>query len=118
MRGITVGWTSLERPDATAGVARGAFRPGPGYELVEPVFRLFAEAQGETPAHPTDESKLARYRAARDRLGLALHAPDGALVPTTGIHVADFRAERGAEAIEIEVGVADAAALAAIVGGR
>lgn len=114
MGGITVGWTSLEHRDAGAGVARGAFRPGPGYELVEPIFRLYAEAQGGKPAGPADETKLARYHAARDRLGLTLHAPKGDVVATRALHVADFRAERGPHAIELEVSAADPAAWAVI----
>jgi hypothetical protein len=116
MHGVTVGWSALEARDPTMGVASGAFRPGPGYELVEPVFRLYTDAQGETSAQPHDSVKLARYYAARDRLGLTLQAPDGSDVATQAIHVADFRREGGPEAIELEVIAADPAAWAAIEG--
>ena len=82
MRGVTVGWSSLEHLDEGMSLAHGAFRPGDGYDLVEPVFRLFAEAVGDPPREPADDAKLARYHAARDRLGLTLHAPNGSVVPT------------------------------------
>lgn len=116
MFGVTVGWSALEARDPAMGVASGTFRPGPGYELVEPVFRLFADAQGATSAQPTDEAMLARYHEARDRLALTLHAPDSAPIATRSIHVADLRRDGGAKAIELEVIAATPAAWAAIAG--
>ena len=107
MRGVTVGWSSLEHLDEGMSLAHGAFRPGDGYDLVEPVFRLFAEAVGDPPREPADDAKLARYHAARDRLGLTLHAPNGSVVPTGFIHILDFRPEGGKDALEIQVQLRD-----------
>lgn len=110
MRNVTVGWSDLENRDSAMGVASGPFRSGPGYELVQPVFRLFAEATGDAPTTPVDEAKLARYYAARDRLGLALQAPDGTVIPTQAVHIVDFTPELGADAIQVEVFTASAVA--------
>ena len=64
MSGVIVGRSELETRDAArSGVARGAFRPGLGYELAEPVFALFDSA-GDDP------EALARYRKAREALRL------------------------------------------------
>ncbi len=106
MRNVTVGWSDLAEHDAAMGVAAGNFRPGPGYELVQPVFRLFAEATGDAPAKSVDEAKLARYYAARDRLALELHAADGSVIPTKTIHIVDFASEVGPDALELEIVVA------------
>jgi hypothetical protein len=110
-RGVTVGWSDLERQDEAAGVAAGALRPGPGYDLVQPIFQLYAEAGGDG-ARPADEAKLARYHAARERLGLTLHAPSGAELPADAIHVLDHTAREGPEALEVEVRLSDPAAWA------
>lgn len=118
MRGVTVGWSSLEHLDDGMGVAHGAFRPADGYDLVEPIFRLYAEAVGDPPREPADEAKLARYFAARDRLGLTLHAPNGSVVPTGWIDIHDFRPEGGDDAIEIMAQLLDQDAWWSAVGGR
>ena len=44
LHGIVVGYSDLEHVDPVLGVARGRFRPGVGYDLVQPIFRLFTEA--------------------------------------------------------------------------
>lgn len=106
MRNVTIGWSDLDNRDATMGAASGAFRPGPGYDLVQPVFRLFAEAQGDGQPESTDNAKLTRYHAARDRLGLSLHTRDGVLIPTEFVHIIDFTAEHGPDALELQVAVA------------
>ncbi|MCH7474828.1 MAG: hypothetical protein IIA27_09155 [Gemmatimonadetes bacterium] len=72
LQGITIGHTELEHPDATKGVARGSFHPATDYQLVQDVFRLYAEAVPERPGKVTDPKKLERYYRARDALGLAL----------------------------------------------
>ena len=118
MRNVTIGWSELETRDAGMGAASGAFRPGPGYELVQPVFRLFAEAQRNGPAASPDQAKLARYYAARDRLGLSLHTLDGALIPTEFIHIADFTAEHGPEALELQVAAASSRGWRALTGSE
>jgi hypothetical protein len=103
MHGVIVGHSELERRDATARRAWGRFRPGLGYELVQPVFRLFSEAVPMPGGEPLDEDKLARYHAARDKLGLELLDESGRRVETSAIHIADYTKERGTEAIELEV---------------
>jgi hypothetical protein len=116
MRDVTIGWSDLEARDRGMGAASGEFRRGPGYELVQPVFRLFAEAHGEAPGHQVDQAKLARYYAARDRLRLSLHADDGTAVPIEFVHIVDYTVEHGAEALEIQVAAASPAAWKAIEG--
>ena len=118
MRNVTIGWSDLEDRDRSAGAARGVFRPGPGYELVQPVFRLFAEAQGEEPDALVDEDKLARYYAARDRLGLSLHSDNGAVVETEFIHIVDLTVEHGPDALEIQVAVTSSRAWRALAGSE
>ena len=114
MRNVTIGWSELEHRDAGMGTASGPFRPGPGYELVQPVFRLFAEAQGDGSEEETDHAKLSRYHAARDRLGLSLHTDSGMLIPTEFIHIADFTVERGGDALELHVAVTSSRAWRAL----
>ena len=116
MRNVTIGWSELEERDASMGAASGTFRPGPGYELVQPVFRLFAEAQGDGQAESADNAKLTRYYAARDRLGLSLHTLDGALIPTEFIHIVDFTDEQGPDALELQVEVASSRGWRALAG--
>jgi hypothetical protein len=84
-------------------MASGAFRPGIGYELVEPVFRLFREAVPERGGKVADEEKLARYHSSRDALALTLEDADGFLVRTSAIHVADYATPSRAEARWLDV---------------
>jgi hypothetical protein len=109
LAGIIVGYSELEEGSPSAGLARGAFRPGVGYELVQPVFRLFAEAIPVPGGEVVDQRKLARYHQSRDALGLALEEPDGTVVPTSAIHIADYSGEKGPAARVIEVLIADEA---------
>ena len=44
LHGVIVGHSELENIEPGVGRAWGAFRPGLGYDLVQPVFRLFAQA--------------------------------------------------------------------------
>ena len=61
LKDITIGWCDLEARDPSTRIARGDFRPGLGYELVEPIFVL----------RPTDAigpdalERESRYRRAR-----------------------------------------------------
>ena len=109
MRGVIIGRSALERADPATRTATGVLRPGIGYDLVQPVFRLYAEAVPDPDAPPRDEEKLARYRAALERLGLELFSKDGRRIETSAIHISDFVAERGSQALELEVVTADAA---------
>ena len=107
LRGVIVGRSELERADPGMGIRAGAFRPGLGYELVQPVFRLFTEALAEATAGPNDEAKLARYHSARDALGLELYDAGGNRVATSHIHIADLTEEVGPKALELEVVLSD-----------
>ena len=116
MRGVIIGRSALERANPATRVASGLLRPGLGYDLVQPIFRLYAEAVPDVDAPPRDE-KLKRYRSAVERLGLELFARDGRRVETSSIHIADYVAERGSQALQLEV-VTDDAAFWAEHGGR
>jgi hypothetical protein len=106
VHGVVVGWSDLERIEPDLGRARGRFRPGIGYELVQPVFRLFAEAVPRGTSDNRDEAKLARYYKSRDALQLELVDASGHLIPTTTIHIADYMSD-GMGDCELDVLIAD-----------
>lgn len=85
LRDVLVGRSELDLRDAQRRVARGTFRPGLGWELVEPIFTLadWAEPPGTSGA----DAQRARYRRARDTLALSLHGPNGALLETARIDI-------------------------------
>jgi hypothetical protein len=107
LQGVIVGHSELDQRDVAARRAWGRFRPGLGYELVQPVFRLFAEAVPVPGGEPRDEEKLARYHAARDKLGLVLVDAAGRTIGTSAIHIADYSETAGEGAIELEVLVSE-----------
>lgn len=82
LRDVIVGRSELEERDREHGVARGPFRPGLGWDLVEPIFGLAESARGTV----SDEQRE-RYRRARDTLALALYAPNDALVESVRLEV-------------------------------
>lgn len=94
LHGVIVGHSDLELADESLGRAWGKFRPGLGYELVQPVFGLFSEAVPVHGGEPRDEIKLARYHAARDKLGLQLVDATGKEIATSAIHIADYPGQR------------------------
>jgi elongation factor Tu len=100
-----LGRSSLTRRDPGMAVAAGRFLPTFAFAKVEDVFALFADAQGDT-ANASDEAKLHEYYRRRDALQLRLRSPEGAMIDTEWIHIADFRAEIGPEACELEVHLA------------
>ena len=105
LQGVVVGHSDLESVDASLGRAWGAFRPGLGYELVQPVFRLFSEAVPMPGGEARDTEKLARYHAARDRLGLSLVDAEGTVINASAIHIADYQQEKGI--MELDVLISD-----------
>ena len=108
LKGIAIGYSDLEEADPSLGRARGEFRPGAGYELVQPVFQLFTQAVPAPGGEVSDSEKLARYHRSRDALGLSLHDAAGRTVKTTTIHIADYtHLNRGT--IEVEALIADPA---------
>ncbi|HKW10334.1 MAG TPA: hypothetical protein VJO33_08135 [Gemmatimonadaceae bacterium] len=108
LHGVVIGWSDLEYVEPGLGRARGRFRPGVGYELVQPVFRLFAEACPRSESAARDEVKLARYYKSRDALHLELVDAAGKLIATSTIHIADYSSEEGSDC-ELDVLIADTA---------
>lgn len=106
LHGVIVGHSSLEQADPVLGRAWGVFRPGLGYELVQPIFELFSVAVPMRGGEPRDQESLARYHAARDRLGLTLVDSEGSLVTTSVIHIADY-SKQGS--LELDVLITDGA---------
>jgi hypothetical protein len=106
LHGIAVGYSELEDIEPTLGRARGLFRPSVGYDLVQPVFRLFTEAVPVRGAEIQDEEKLNRYHKSRDALGLSLEDDAGRAIRTTAIHISDY-SERRDGSIELEVLISD-----------
>ena len=98
-----LGSSDLPHLDDGMGVMLGRFFPEPEYGRVEAVFRLFAEAHGETSRDPVDEAKLARFYEQRDSLPLTLRHASGEVIATQAITVLDYRPEGGDDCIELEV---------------
>jgi hypothetical protein len=86
MAGVIVGRSELEHRDADRRSASGVFRPGLGYDLVEPIFGLYESAV-------TSPEGMARYRKSRDALRLQLIDSSGKPVPVRELHI-----RRGASA--------------------
>lgn len=99
LHGVIVGHSELEHAEPELGRAWGAFRPALGYELVQPVFELFREAVPMKGGEPLDELKLARYHAARGKLGLELTDATGRVIETSAIHIADYAPVRELEVL-------------------
>ena len=107
LKGIAIGYSDLEEIDPSLGRARGEFRPGVGYELVQPVFKLFTDAVPAPGGEVADADKLSRYHKSRDALGLSLEDDAGRTVGTTSIHIADY-AHLNRGRIEVEALISDA----------
>jgi hypothetical protein len=106
LHGVVIGYSELEDVEPSMGRARGRFRPGTGYELVQPVFRLFAEAVPAPGGAVRDAEKLERYHRSRDALGLALEDDSGQTIHTSAIHISDYSERRGGS-IDLEVLISD-----------
>ena len=106
LHGVIVGSSELEHVEPDLGRAWGEFRPGLGYEMVQPVFRLFAQA---VPRDGTakDKEKLDRYYKARDALRLELEDTTGRVIRTSTVHIADYTVEEGENALELDVLISD-----------
>ena len=104
---VILGHSELEEVDAVDRRVWGQFHPGFGYELVQPIFRLFSEATPMPGGEPLDQIKLERYIAARDQLPLQLVDDRGRAIKTAAIHIADYSLERGPGAISLDVLVPD-----------
>jgi len=106
LKDVVVGWSDLENAEPALGRARGRFRPGVGYELVQPVFELFARAVPTPGGDARDDELLSRYHKSRDALGLSLEDHTGRAIRTSAIHIADYSAVQGGS-IELEVLISD-----------
>ena len=73
LRGIIVGRAELAASDPATGLRSGAFRPGPGFDLVEPLFLLTGQ----------------RFQQAMQALKLELLDDKGSVVPTRSIDIRD-----------------------------
>jgi hypothetical protein len=106
LKNVAVGYSDLETIEPALGRARGAFRPGVGYDLVQPIFRLYSEAVPVRGGDVEDKAKLERYTRSRDALGLTLEDDSGRVVKTSAIHVSDYSDQRGGS-LELEVLISD-----------
>lgn len=106
LHGVIVGHSDLEHSERGVGRAWGVFRPGLGYDLVQPVFRLFAQAVA-LDGSQQDSALLQRYYKARDALKLELTDAAGVTIPTSTIHIADYTIEDGPTAIHLDVLIPD-----------
>lgn len=106
LHAVAVGYSDLEEIDPLQGVARGVFRPGIGYDLVQPIFRLFVEAVPTPGGDVVDRDKLERYHKSRDALALALEDDAGRRIRTSAIHIADY-SQRPNGRMSLEVLITD-----------
>jgi hypothetical protein len=106
LHGVIVGHSDLEQIDPDVGRAWGEFRPGLGYELVQPVFQLFAQAVPRDGS-PKDSAMLDRYHESRDALRLELQDDKGRTIRTSAIHIADYSTMPGGTAPELDVLISD-----------
>jgi hypothetical protein len=102
LHGVILGHSDLEEADVVLGRVWGKFLPAEGYDLVRPVFQLLAEAVPMRGGEPRDREKLARFHAARDKLGLVLTYGSGEVIPTNTIHISDYPG-----ALELDVLISD-----------
>lgn len=98
LRDVIVGRCDLPDRDPSRRIARGAFRPGLGWELVEPIFALLPVGEDQASAE-----QRGRYRRARDTLALALYGPDAALIETSRIDVAADAASPTGLVLEVAI---------------
>lgn len=106
LREVVVGHSDLEHVDHSLRRAWGAFRPALGYDLVQPIFRLYAQAVPKDGLSQNTEL-LERYYKARDALRLDLRDDRGRVIRTSAIHIADYTVEAGEGAIVLDVLITD-----------
>ena len=94
MSGVIVGRSELENRDVSRRVATGVFRPGLGYDLVQPIFELLEMAGDSAEA-------MARYRKSRDALHLQLTDSSGSALAVRELHIRR-NASSGAPILEVE----------------
>jgi hypothetical protein len=108
LHGVIVGHSDLENAEPQLGRAWGVFRPAEGYELVQSVFRLFAQAV-PPDGSARNAAGLERYYRARDALNLELQDGSGWTLRTSAIHIVDYTVESGGTPLQLDVLIKDAA---------
>jgi len=106
LHGVIIGHSDLENVDPDLMRAWGEFRPGLGYELVQPVFELFARAAPRDGSQK-DRVLLDRYHESRDALNLELQDDRGRVISTSTIHIADYSDDSSAPPPELDVLISD-----------
>jgi hypothetical protein len=106
LHGVIVGHSDLENVEPELGRAWGVFRPGVGYELVQPVFRLFSQAVPHDGSSK-NAAGLERYYEARAELNLELQDGSGRPLRTAAIHIVDYSAESGGAPLQLDVLIKD-----------
>ncbi|MBV6522207.1 MAG: hypothetical protein MNPFHGCM_02353 [Gemmatimonadaceae bacterium] len=92
LHGVIVGHADLTVRDAVLGLWRGPFRPGLGWELIEPVFDLKSEiAPGAAE----------RFEQARNALRFELTTNDGTALALDGLDIGTER--RGEQTVPVEL---------------
>lgn len=110
MSTVIVGRSELEHRDAARRVAHGAFRPGLGFDLVQPIFDLYDGG--------SDAAAAARYRKAREALRLQLTDSSGNAVSVREVHIRrDGATGSGTAGYVIEVETDDPAVWGASTAG-
>ena len=95
MSGVIVGRSELENRDASNHVASGVFRPGLGYDLVQPIFDLLETAGDSAEA-------MSRYRKSRDALRLQLTDSSGSALAVRELHIRRKKGSASAPMLEVE----------------
>lgn len=106
LQGVIVGHSDLENVEPELGRAWGVFRPDVGYELVQPVFRLFARAVPHDGSSK-NAAGLERYYKARDELNLELQDGSGQPLRTAAIHIVDYSVDSGGTPLQLDVLIKD-----------
>jgi hypothetical protein len=92
LRGVIVGHAELGVRDMATGLSRGPFRPGLGWELVEPIFVLREAGAGDA---------MERFERARSRLAFELTTEQGRALD---VDLVDVRLEkRGSGYVPLEL---------------
>ncbi len=93
LHNVIVGHADLKVQDPVAGAWRGPFRPGLGWELIEPVFELRGAAQLPDAAE--------RFEQARNALRFELTTADGTALALDGLDI--HTEQRGAQTVPTEL---------------
>ena len=93
LHGVIVGHAELATRDSVVGAWRGPFRPGLGWELIEPVFDLKSETEAPGAAE--------RFEQARNALRFELTTADGTALAMDGLDIQTER--RGDRTVPVEL---------------